>query len=86
MAEEELKTILDKFAIEMTGSLQELLQKFRDICFSDEEFSQRMYIVCRDGMLNIRQYYFDGTPVFYTISEFSENKLRFTVYPGKAGS
>ena len=80
----EMEVILDKFAIEMAGSLKELLQKFRDICYSGEEFSQRMYIVSQDGMPNLRQYYFDGIAVFYTISEFSEDKLQFTVYPGKA--
>ena len=78
----EIKLILDKLAFESAKSLESLLQQLRDMCDSDEDFKRRTWCEQREGKPHMKQYLFDGIPVFYTEFQIKENNISFLFHQG----
>lgn len=79
---DEVKIILDRLALESAISLEGLLQRFRDICGSEDEFKRRTWCEQREGMPNFTQYLFDGNPVFYTEFQIKDNCISYLFHHG----
>jgi hypothetical protein len=78
----ELKKVLDELAFKSSRSLTSILQQFRDICTSDEDYSRRMWCEQRMGVPHKVQYIFDGKPVFYTTFEIKYNRAEYKICQG----
>lgn len=77
---EELDLNIKKFSLGIIKTLDSILQNYRDMCSTDEEFSRRMSKLQFNS--NATQYYFDSEPVFYTKTEILDYKFVFTFYQG----
>lgn len=83
MASIELSQIIAVASTETIKATEKILQQFRTICQSDEEFSKRMSTYCSDDQpRNITQFYFDDAPVFFSKFELKDNKINITFHQG----
>jgi hypothetical protein len=48
------------------------------------QFAHRMWLEQKEGQPNVTQYCFDGRHVFYTVTEYNENKITVSIKQGSA--
>lgn len=83
MADIGLSYVIMTASTKSIKSTEYILQQFRSVCKSDEEFSKRMTTYRYENQpVNITQYYFDGLPVLFSKVEINKNKIIVTFHQG----
>jgi hypothetical protein len=83
MSDGEFSLIVEKLSTETAIRTEKILQQLRDMCQSDEEFSQRCCIRYTENQpKNITQYYFDNNPIFFSMFTTENYTIRVTFHYG----
>jgi len=80
----EIRNTYDKLANNLSIKLETIFQTYRNFCTSDMQFAHRMWLEQKEGQPNVTQYCFDGRHVFYTVTEYNENKITVSIKQGSA--
>jgi hypothetical protein len=79
----EIQNIMDRAAQQLCAMVDEKLRYFRGICMTDEEFGNRMSEITFQNIPLMKQYTFDGVPVFYSLITFTEYNINIEVGNGE---
>jgi hypothetical protein len=74
-----IQEVSEKLARETAKRIENILQEYRNLCATDEDFSKRTLAVKDD---NTTQYCFDGQFIFYTKFESDLHTISTKFYSG----
>ena len=79
----EIQNIMGRAAQQLYAMIDEKLRYFRGMCMTDEEFGNRMSEITFQNIPLMKQYTFDGAPVFYSLITITEYNINIEVGNGE---
>jgi hypothetical protein len=74
---------MGRAAQQLYAMIDEKLRYFRGMCMTDEEFGNRMSEITFQNIPLMKQYTFDGKPIFYSLITFPANHIKIEIKDGE---
>jgi CRISPR/Cas system-associated exonuclease Cas4 (RecB family) len=79
----EIENITERAAKQLASGIDERLRSYRSLCQSDKEFANRTSEITFQNIPLMKQYTFDGKPIFYSLITFPANHIKIEIKDGE---